>query len=179
MPETSTETPRKRRRSGGTADASPIDVRDTKDPGDSTQQNFRYQHCYGVMLLIAAKVGKRPYVALWCEQHEDFLAERTDKKFDGFQIKTSRPENGAWRLGDREFKRALERFTDLVAEYGVCLEDLYFVSNTEVATVGSQSSNDYLRAHARREVERGLADLSHQCWKFYAGEREFRSASSL
>ena len=146
MSEATTETPKKRRRSGTAAVPSPVDVRDTKDPGDSTQQNFRYQHCYGVMLLIAAKAGKRPYVAIWCEQHEDFLAERTDKKFDGFQIKTSRPENGAWRLGDREFKRALERFTDLVAEYGDSLQDLYFVSNTEVETVGPQSSNDHLRA---------------------------------
>jgi Cap4 dsDNA endonuclease len=146
MSEATTETSKKRRRSGTATVPSPVNVRDTKDPGDSTQQNFRYQHCYGVMLLIAAKVGKRPYIALWCEQHEDFLAERADKKFDGFQIKTSRPENGAWRLGDREFKRAIERFTDLVAEYGDSLQDLYFVSNTEVETVGPQNSDDRRRA---------------------------------
>ena len=76
----------------------PVESRDTRDPGDTTQRNFRYQHAYGVMLLVAAKLGLRPYVALWCEQHEDYLAERSDKKFDAYQIKTSGPENGAWRL---------------------------------------------------------------------------------
>ncbi len=125
---------------------SPVEVRDTNDPGDSTQRNFRYQHAYGVMLLVAAKLGTRPYVAIWCEQHEDFLAERADKKFDGFQIKTSRPENGAWRLNDRELKRAFARFTDLISEFGDAIGDLYFVSNTELATVGPQSTDDHLRA---------------------------------
>src|SRR5262245_32916064 len=95
---------------------SPVENRDTHDPGDATQRNYRYQHAYGVMLLVAAKLEIRPYVALWCEQHEDYLAERSDKKFDGYQIKTSRPENGAWRLNDRELARSIGRFADLVKE---------------------------------------------------------------
>jgi hypothetical protein len=147
MSETTEETSKKpsnRRRKAPST--SPVETRDTKDPGDSTQRNFRYQHAYGVMLLVAAKLGNRPYVAIWCEQHEDFLAERTDKKFDGFQIKTSRPENGAWRLSDRELKRALARFVDMITEFGDSIVDLYFVSNTEIETVGPHNTNDHLRA---------------------------------
>src|SRR5438105_15210810 len=74
---------------------SPVDAFDTTDPGDATQQNFRYQHAYGVMLLVSGKLGLRPYVTIWCEHHEDYLDERNDKKFDAYQIKTSKPENGA------------------------------------------------------------------------------------
>lgn len=126
--------------------APPIASRDTRDPGDSTQRNFRYQHAYGVMLMVAAKLGLRPYLAIWCEQHEDFLAERTDAKYDAYQIKTSRPENGAWRLNDADLKKALGRFIDLVTEFDDGIGDLYFVSNTEPETVGPQNADDRLRA---------------------------------
>ncbi len=45
---------------------SPVNVR-SSDPGDATARNFRYQHAYGAMLLIAARCGDFPYVAIWCE----------------------------------------------------------------------------------------------------------------
>lgn len=126
--------------------ASPVEVRDASDPGDTTQRNFRYQHAYGVMLMVGAKLGIRPYVALWCEQHEDFLAERSDKKFDGIQVKTSRPEFGAWKLNDHELIRTIGRFADLVDEFGDQIGDLFFVSNTECETAGPDNTNDRLRS---------------------------------
>src|SRR6201999_4049200 len=97
---------------------SPVEAFDPTDPGDATQQNFRYQHAYGVMLLLSGKLGLRPYVAIWCEQHEDYLAERDDKKFDAYQIKTSRPENGAWKLNDLGLIKTIGRFVELVEEFG-------------------------------------------------------------
>jgi hypothetical protein len=91
--------PSKRRRQSSPP-PTPVDVFDGSDPGDATQRNFRYQHAFGVILLVAAKMGRRPYVAIWCEQHEDLLAERSDRTFDGYQVKTSRPENGPWKLNN-------------------------------------------------------------------------------
>lgn len=120
-------------------------VRDTTDPGDATQRNFRYQHAYGVMLLVAARRGLRPYVAVWCEHHEDLLAERLDGRYDGYQVKTSRPENGAWRLTDEELVKSVGRFVDLVAAFGEAIGDLFFVSNTEMDMVG-----DAVRDQVRR-----------------------------
>jgi hypothetical protein len=108
--------------------ATPVDAFDEGDPGDSTQRNFRYQHAYGVILLVASKLSLRPYVAIWCEQHEDYLAERTDRTFDGYQIKTSRPENGAWKLNNLEFVKAIGRFAELVQEFGDAINGLFFVS---------------------------------------------------
>jgi Cap4 dsDNA endonuclease len=128
------------------AQISPVDVFDATDPGDTTQRNFRYQHTYCVMLLVSGKLGLRPYVAIWCEQHEDCLAERNDAKFDAYQIKTSRPENGAWRLNDLELIKTIGRFAGLVAEFGEAIANLFFVSNTECDMVGDDNKNDRRRA---------------------------------
>lgn len=97
-------------------------------------------------MLIAAKRGQRPYVALWCEHHEDFLAERTDSRYDAYQVKTSRPELGAWTLRDPEMVRAIGRFVDLVMMFDRWIANVYFVSNTEYDTVTSQSSDDKRRS---------------------------------
>jgi hypothetical protein len=128
------------------AKASPVDVFDATDPGDATQRNYRYQHTYCVMLLVSGKLGLRPYVTIWCEQHEDCLAERSDKTFDAYQIKTSRPENGAWKLNNLDLMKTIGRFVELVEEFGDAIANLYFVSNTECETVGPDNTNDRLRA---------------------------------
>lgn len=111
--------------------ADPTLIRNLTDPGDATSRNYRYQHAYGVAILVAAKRGQRPYVAIWCEQHEDFLAERHDGMFDGFQIKTARPENGPWKLTDAEFSKSVGRFIDLVTEFDDRIAELFFVSNKD------------------------------------------------
>ena len=87
------------------------------DPGDATTRNFRYQHAYGVILLAAAHTGHKPYVAIWCEHHEDFLAECVDGRYDGYQIKTCRPENGAWRMSSEALVHSIGRFVDLVKQF--------------------------------------------------------------
>lgn len=125
-------------------------VRDLSDPGDATVQNFRYQHAFGVMLMVAAKRGVRPYVAIWCEHHEDLLAERQDEVFDAYQIKTSRPERGAWRLTDGELTKSIGRFIDLVAEFGERIGELHFVSNTEFEEVTPGSKDDKKRSRCPR-----------------------------
>lgn len=125
--------------------ASPIDARDDTDPGDATARNYRYQHAFGVILLVAARAGARPYIALWCEQHEDLLAERSDGLFDAYQIKTSRPELGAWTLTDREVVTSVGRFVDLVTSFGTYIENLFFVSNTECDSVSEHSADDRRR----------------------------------
>jgi hypothetical protein len=50
-----------------------------------------------VILLAGTIAGKLPYRALWCEHHEDLLAEREDNLFDSFLLKTRQPERGHWK----------------------------------------------------------------------------------
>jgi hypothetical protein len=75
---------------------SPTDNLDHSDPGDELLRNIRYQNAYGVILLIASVRSKLPYLSIWCEQHDDYLAERADGLYDAFQVKTATPENGPW-----------------------------------------------------------------------------------
>jgi hypothetical protein len=120
--------------------------RNAADPGDITQRAFRYQHAYGVVLIAAARRGTRDYLALWCEQHEDLLCERADAKFDGYQVKTSRPERGPWRMANPEMINVIARFADLVQAFGDKIGNLYFVSNTDCDAVTPASSDDRRRA---------------------------------
>src|SRR4051812_5282740 len=95
----------------------PIDSLDTSDPGDQTQRNFRYQHAYGVILIVQSRKGVLPYIAILCEQHEDFLGIRIDGDVDGWQIKTRAVHSGRWKLTDDEFVHCISRFVNLVAKY--------------------------------------------------------------
>lgn len=128
----------------------PATKRNTSDPGDATERNFRYQHAYGVMLMVAARLGTRPYTALWCEHHEDFLAEDNQGVFDAYQIKTSRPERGAWDLADSELTRSIGRFVDLIAEFGDRIGNVYFVSNTEFDEPTPASADQKRRGRSPR-----------------------------
>jgi len=106
------------------------------DPGDETQRNFRYQHAYGTILLIGAARHELPYIAVWCEHHEDLLGELPDHRVDGYQIKTRKPEAGAWDLKDEPLRESVKRFVELDKSYGPNVRALKFVSNAEFLDVG-------------------------------------------
>ncbi|MCB8820918.1 dsDNA nuclease domain-containing protein [Microvirga rosea] len=115
------------------------------DPGDETERNFRYQHQYGVVLLAAVRRGTLKYIALYCEHHEDFLAERPDGLFDAYQIKTSRPENGAWTLTSPALTKSIGRFVDLMTAFPGQVGRFVFVSNSDVDSVTVASTDDKRR----------------------------------
>lgn len=113
-----------------------IDLVRSPDPGDESERNFRYQHQYGVVLLCAVRRGAVDYVRLYCEHHEDLLGETPAGLFDGWQIKTSTPENGPWTLTHDALVRSIGRFVDLLTTYRSQIGRFVFVSNSEVDTVG-------------------------------------------
>jgi len=107
----------------------PIDVLNTDDPGDDTQRRFRYQHAYGVILLAGTIAGKLSYRALWCEHHEDLLAERDDGLFDSFLLKTRQPERGHWECKDEALVLSVGRCVELDGLYPGKFAVFNFVSN--------------------------------------------------
>jgi hypothetical protein len=127
---------------------SPEQILDHKDPGDETQRNFRYQNGYGAILLIASARGDKPYRAVWCEHHDDYLCEREDNLFDAYQIKTRKPEQGYWKLTDPDLKGSIKKFCTLLSKFGDNIRDFYFVSNTEASNVSQniQNQNDLRRS---------------------------------
>ena len=114
----------------------PAAVAAVGDPGDETQRNFRYQHAYGTILLVAAAAGLNTYQAIWCEHHEDLLAERADSTYDAYQVKTRRPEIGDWTLTDEAMRHSLQRFVELHHKFGANIRNFVIVSNAEFLTVG-------------------------------------------
>jgi hypothetical protein len=152
--------PRKRSRES-TAN-SPAITPAIDDPGDATERNYRYQHTYGVILLIAARRDLKPYVAVFCEHHEDLLGERSDGRFDGYQLKTSRPELGAWTMSDPELVKSIGRFVDLVVTFGDQIADLFFVSNTAFDEVTSESKDDRRRGACPRSFLEHIRDCSSE-----------------
>ena len=97
--------------------SSPTDAPNKSDPGDQVIRKFRYQHAYGVIVAVMMITKGRPYRAIWCEQHEDLLAEREDEKFDAIQVKTKKSETGAWLISDEAFVKSLKRFLQLHRDF--------------------------------------------------------------
>ncbi len=120
----------------------PAATPDWNDPGDDVQRNFRYQHAYGAILLIAGASGRREIVAVWCEHHEDLLGERADGLYDAYQVKTRREEDGYWLLTDEPLRKSLKRFTLLVQQFDEHIHSTVFVTNTGVRNGPVNSKND-------------------------------------
>ena len=136
--------------------------RDYSDPGDNVIRKFRYQHAYGVVLAILMMNKTRPYRAIWCEQHEDLLAERTDELFEAFQVKTRRSETGSWNVTDRAFVKSIKRFIDLDLKFPLKIKKFHFVSNTEYSNSDARKSvhlspiklsNAVLAAESKNDLE--------------------------
>ena len=111
---------------------SPVAALSRSDPGDQTQRNFRYQHGYGVILLLGGDQSLPPYTAIWCEQHEDFLGERRDGRFDAIQVKTGQPENGPWTWAHDAIRDSVKRFVLLNSKYPDRIGNFLIVSNVQV-----------------------------------------------
>jgi hypothetical protein len=121
--------------------SSPTDARDRSDPGDQVIRKFRYQHAYGVILSVVMITKVRPYRAIWCEQHEDLLAERNDDKFDAIQVKTRKAETGTWNISDEAFVKSITRFIDLNIKFPGKIRRFYFVSNADYSNSDSKKSS--------------------------------------
>ncbi|GCE20928.1 dsDNA nuclease domain-containing protein [Dictyobacter kobayashii] len=121
------------------------------DPGDDTQRRYRYQHAYGVILLLAAASGKKSYKSIWCEHYEDLLGERNDGLYDAYQIKTRHPSYGLWNLTDEALKHSIKRFVMLQILYPEKFHKFIFVSN-----MGYEDSN------AKRKAGRSVSRMLQQ-----------------
>lgn len=121
----------------------PTDNRDSNDPGDEVLRKFRYQHAYGAILAIGIATNKLNYTAIWCEQHEDFLAEREGGGFDAYQIKTRKSEIGEWEINDEAFYKSVGRFISLNASFPTQIQNFYFVSNTQFSNSGSDQKERF------------------------------------
>lgn len=122
---------------------SPIDSRDQSDPGDEVMRKFRYQHAYGAILAVGIATKQLSYVAIWCEQHEDLLAETKDGLFDAYQVKTRKSELGEWEINDEAFAKSIARFVRLDLAFPSKIRSFHFVSNTQFSDSAAQKRECY------------------------------------
>jgi Cap4 dsDNA endonuclease len=138
-----------------TAVTSPTDKRNQTDPGDDVLRRFRYQFAYGVILLLGAATRRLEYRAIWCEQHEDFLAENSEQNFDAYQVKTRKPELGAWELNDEAMWKSIARFVELDRAYPGKIRFFKFVSNAEYSN-SSAAEREHLSPVSLQTAIRGV-----------------------
>jgi hypothetical protein len=78
---------------------------------------------------LSSYVGELEYISIWSEHHEDILCKKETKKYDAFQIKTLKAENGPWTLNNDALKKSLKRFHLLESDHGSEIDTYFFISN--------------------------------------------------
>jgi hypothetical protein len=111
-------------------------------------------------LLVGVRRGTLSYVSLYCEHHEDFLGERQDGRFDGWQIKTSKPEGGAWTLTSAALVKSIGRFLELLQAHPAEIADFKFVSNAAIDEITAASRDDARRGRCPGLMLRHLGQCS-------------------
>ncbi len=119
--------------------STPENTLDRSDPGDDIQMRFRYQHAYGVILLIAALSGKKPYTEIWCEHHDDYVVKKSDGKFDSFQVKTRQVGQPPWKMIDEPLVKSLKKFAEQNRRFPNQIDHFHFVSNHTYYRTNSQA----------------------------------------
>lgn len=106
-------------------------------------RKFRYQHAYGVILAVGIATKRLSYIAIWCEQHEDILAETEDGLFDVYQVKTRKSELGEWEINDEAFAKSIARFVRLDLAFPAKIRSFRFVSNTQFSDSAAEKRECY------------------------------------
>jgi hypothetical protein len=106
------------------------------DRGDETQALFMYQWSAGVVILAGALASQNQYVAIWCEHHDDLLAELQAGGFHAIQVKTVATQGFTWKCGDSGFVDAIRKFAEHETKYPSQIEQYIFFSNAKPYTPG-------------------------------------------
>jgi Cap4-like dsDNA endonuclease family protein len=99
------------------------------DRGDETQALFMYQWAAGIVALAGALASLNDYVAVWCEHHDDLLAELPSGSFHAIQVKTNSAQGATWKCSDSGFVDAVRKFAEHESRYSSQIEQYIFFSN--------------------------------------------------
>jgi hypothetical protein len=130
-------------------------------------RKFRYQHAYGVILAVGVATKRLNYTAIWCEQHEDILAEMEDGLFDIYQVKTRKSEAGEWELSDEAVFKSISRFVKVDLAFPAKIRSFFFVSNTQFSDSTAKKRECYSPIKLLKGIHSAtkLADLDGEVKK--------------
>lgn len=101
------------------------------DRGDETQALFMYQWAAGVVALAGSLASQNSYVAVWCEHHDDLLAELSSGVFHAIQVKSNSAQGATWKCSDSGFIDAVRKFAEHESQYSSQIEKYIFFSNAK------------------------------------------------
>jgi hypothetical protein len=90
-----------------------------------------YQWSAGVVLLSGALACVNEYIAVWCEHHDDLLAELDSGRFHAIQVKTTSAQGKVWTCADAGFVDAVRKFCEHESKYPSQVEKYIFFSNAK------------------------------------------------
>jgi hypothetical protein len=121
------------------SDIRPDKEMDTDDPGDKTQNRFRFQAAYAAQLATLLLKQDAPLDSIYCEQFEDILVKRKDGKYIGVQVKTREKSLGPFRFGDDEIMHTLKRFIKLEMRFPKLF--MQYIISANCGFFAAQNSN--------------------------------------
>lgn len=89
---------------------SPAEATDSDDRGDEVLRRFRYQITYTALKALGLLRAETEMAAIYCEQIEDLLVEKTNGRFVAVQIKTRELDQGPIKSSDETVTGALAHF---------------------------------------------------------------------
>jgi hypothetical protein len=95
----------------------PDKVLNPSDPGDDTQQRYRYQAVRASCYILALFDDEEGIEEVFCEHHEDVLVKYRTGLFLGVQIKTKADGSMPLKAGDEEVVKSLQRFIAAEKDY--------------------------------------------------------------
>lgn len=122
------------------------------DRGDETQALFMYQWAAGVIALAGALASLNDYVAIWCEHHDDLLAELSTGEFHAIQVKTMSAQGATWTCGNSGFVDAVRKFAEHESKYSSQIKQYIFFSNAKPYIPGKTAKAPTKRASSPLRV---------------------------
>lgn len=135
------------------------------DRGDETQALFMYQWAAGVITLAGALASLNEYVAIWCEHHDDLLAELSTGGFHAIQVKTTSAQGAVWTCGDPGFVDAVRKFAEHESKYSSQIQQYIFFSNAKpyipgkTAKMPTKLASSPLRIRDECRTAAGIGDI--------------------
>jgi hypothetical protein len=92
-------------------------------------------------MLLGALASKNDFVAIWCEHHDDYLAEVCDGGYVAVQVKTDSSSNAVWHCADTGFVDAIQKFAEHETKYSSQIRGYVFFSNAKPYVPAATAEN--------------------------------------
>lgn len=131
----------------------PDQVLAKNDPGDATEQRYRFQHTWAATASCMLLDDTQDVCEIFCEHHEDILLKHHDGTFTGEQVKTRDSSQPIWKASDSQVRDAFARFVRLEAEHPGHFRAYRFLTNHPLHVANNAQSIGYVLSEIAKASE--------------------------